>query len=108
MLARSPKRVRRARARRRRPTATIPVLVLWLALLLTIWRLAGTGAADYAAGFVSGAIAWAALSTRAERWARRAGLSARATAARPVKRVPRPAHTPIHDSAEHQRDQRST
>lgn len=70
------------------------VAVLWLRAAV------GAGAADYAAGVVTGAAAVvAALLAPVERWARRAGAAMRATVNRPVPRRPRPARTPIHDTA---------
>lgn len=105
MLAANPERdraaIRRRRARAARRSAGWVVLAagLWLAIR---WG-AGAGAADYAAGFASGAAVCGGLVLtargRADRWARRAGVAARAAVDRPVPRVPKPARTPIHDEA---------
>lgn len=92
---------RQARVRFARRTFTAAVVVAVLRLVAG-W-LAGPGAADVAAGFACGVVACAAVidaqRARAERWARRVGLSARAAANRPVAHRPKPARTPIHDSA---------
>lgn len=93
----------RDRIARHAVTGAVVVLGLWLA---AGW-VAGTTAADWAAGLAAGAaaavIAPEALRGPAERWARQAGISARAWLTRPLPRLPRPARTPIHDTAEHQR-----
>jgi hypothetical protein len=90
----------RRRAASRSASLAVVVLALWLAVRLA----AGAGVADYAAGVLTGAVAAvlipAALSGPVMRWSRRAGVSARAAAARPVPRAQRPARTPIHDTAE--------
>lgn len=100
--SRSARRRRRERMLRNAAICCLAPLALWL----LIRQAAGPGLADYSAGVATGAgvcaLFGAVLRARADRWARRAGLSARAAASRPVKRVPRPARTPIHDSAEHQ------
>ena len=86
---------------RRSAVLAVVVLALWLAVRVA----AGAGAADYAAGILTGAVAAGvlpeALSRPLERCARGAGLSVRAFAARPVPRTQRPARTRIHDTAEH-------
>jgi hypothetical protein len=86
---------------RKAASLTVVVAALWLGVRLA----AGAGAADYAGGVLTGAVGAVfipdALSRSAIRWARRAGVSARAFVYRPVPRVPRPARTPIHDTAEH-------
>jgi hypothetical protein len=78
-------RIRRAarrhmRAARRAACWTAAAAGLWL----LVWLTAGPGLAQRG---------------RAERWARRAGLAARAAAGRPVPHRPKPARTPIHDEA---------
>lgn len=85
---------------RKAASLTVVVAALWLGVRLA----AGAGAADYAGGVLTGAVGAVfipdALSRSAIRWARRAGVSARAVVYRPIPRVPRPASTPIHDTAE--------
>lgn len=98
------RRRRRVRLVRRAAAAAVTVA----AVVLVIRWTAGPGAVDYAAGFISGAAACCGLvlvqRSNAERWARRAGVAARAAVDRPLPRVPKPARTPIHDSAVHQQE----
>jgi hypothetical protein len=95
------RRRRRERATRRAATAAVVVLALWLAVRAA----AGAGAADFTAGAITGAVVAGVLPETLrrliERWTRKAGLSVRTAAARPLPRVPRPLRTPIHDTAEH-------
>jgi hypothetical protein len=108
MLA-ADRRARVTKAVRRRARAAAR-MAAWASIMPALWLLvrwtAGPGPADYTAGFFSGAAVCAGLvllaRVHADRWARRAGVTARAAASRPVPHWPKPARTPIHDSAVHQ------
>jgi hypothetical protein len=90
-------RRRRERMMRRAAAAAVTVAVMWLVIR---WG-AGTGAADYAAGFVSGAVVAAAipdmLRRPVERLTRQAGTAARRAVSKPIPHRLPPESTPIRD-----------
>ena len=92
---------RPARERQARHAAVALALAAALALYLAPVPVLAAYLAGVASGIVLAAAAAAGSNRAGIRLARCLGIRAREVAMRPVPRAPRPASTPIHDTAEH-------